>query len=292
MKRYLFVVNPISGGQDKTEVQEQIRSFCLDKGLDFEIWETKKSKSLDQLTQTVEAFTPDIVVACGGDGTVNLVGRVLMGKPIAMAIIPLGSANGMAAELDIPSEPDEALELLIRGRTKKLDVVGINGTYHSFHLSDMGFNATIVENFEKSNIRGQLAYLIFFVKSLFSDHTRTYEFSFPQGKKRLPAAMVVIANGRKYGFGAEVNPIGRPDDGIFEVCIFKKYPWYAFFGMFFRFITGRLRTARYYVVFNTTHLEVTVDRPVELQVDGESKEEITQLQAKILPEKLLTIVPQ
>lgn len=292
MKKCLFIVNPISGGFTKEGFLKEVSKFCQKEQLEYAIVETKRENNETRLREAIENFTPDTVAACGGDGTVNLVAQCIKGSEIPMAIIPLGSANGLASELNIPNDPLAALQLIHKGKTIKLDAIGINEKYFCLHLSDTGFNATIIDNFERSSWRGQFAYLIFFIKSLFSDHIRSYDFYFPDKALHLKAAMVVLANGRQYGFGAAVNPVGHPDDGKFEVCIFKKYPWYAFFGMLLRFLTGHLKTSNYYEVFSTQRVHISANNTVELQIDGEAMGPYREIDAIIQPQIISMIVPK
>lgn len=290
MERYLFVVNPISGGKDKTEFIKELEALCIAERLEYRVLQTQGDDDLERIAEQLKDFRPSVAVACGGDGTVSLLGQCLLHTDIPLGIIPLGSANGLATELNIPTGIQEALQVVRKGRQQLFDVLCINGEHHCLHLSDLGFNATIVNNFENSNLRGQMAYLLFFIKSLFYNYTRLYRFELPDQAFRRTAAMVVFANGRKYGIGAAVNPIGRPGDGRFEICIFKRYPWYAFFGMLFLFLTGRLRSSRYYRVLSTDRVKVTTRRPVELQVDGESLGQVTEVEVKVLPCVLQVLV--
>jgi YegS/Rv2252/BmrU family lipid kinase len=292
MKRYLFVVNPISGGRDKEVFLEELERLCRTQNMVYEVLKTRGDNDEERIEASIVSFQPNAVVACGGDGTINLVGRCLIGHPeLSLGIIPMGSANGLATELHIPEKLEDALNVLCQGNTLMLDAVQINEQYYCLHLSDLGFNANIVEQFEKSNLRGQLAYLLFFVKSLFTDHVRRYYFRFPEQGIQCTAAMVVLANGRLYGMGAEVNPKGRPGDGYFEVCIFRQYPWYAFFGILFRFLTGRLRASRYYELIRTQSVLISVHRPVELQVDGEALGSYQDVSAKVIPQALRVLCP-
>ncbi|PHN08500.1 diacylglycerol/lipid kinase family protein [Flavilitoribacter nigricans] len=291
MKKCLFIVNPISGGLSKKQFLLELENFCRSEQLEYGVIETANEGNDTRIQSAIKSFQPQVVVACGGDGTVNLVARNLLNTDMEMAIIPLGSANGLAGDLGIPSDNQKALQLLLSGKIRALDVIAINEDEYCLHLSDLGFNATIVENFNRSNLRGQLAYLLFFLKSLFTDHTRNYHFILPDQSFQKKAAMVVLANGSRYGFGAEVNPVGRPDDGHFELCVFSNYPWYAFFSVLFHFLTGQLKSSRYYEVFSTERLFIKADRPVELQVDGEPLGPFDEVNAILLPRRVNTLVP-
>src|SRR5207248_11105267 len=109
------------------------------------------------LKQWIEKVRPSVVVAVGGDGTVSLVAKQLLGTKIILAILPAGSANGMAKELNIPTNINDALAIILKGEQKCCDVIKIN-EHLCFHLSDIGLNAKMVKYFAEGNIRGLLGY--------------------------------------------------------------------------------------------------------------------------------------
>ena len=111
-------------------------------------------------------MTPQKIVAVGGDGTVSLVAKQLLGSSIPLAILPGGSANGMATELNIPKDPSSALDIIVDGKEKKCDVLKINENNICIHLSDLGLNARIVKYFDKNTMRGMWGYARMLIKIL------------------------------------------------------------------------------------------------------------------------------
>jgi diacylglycerol kinase family enzyme len=93
---------------------------------------------------------PDIAVAVGGDGTIKLIAESIMGTEIPLGILPGGSANGMAKELGVPTEPEAAMRLLVTGSLRTIHLVRVNG-HVCVHLSDIGYNADVVRRFEQQS---------------------------------------------------------------------------------------------------------------------------------------------
>lgn len=290
MNKILFVINPISGGRDKTGLCQEIDSFCKNNDIQTEIMETTGKNDLDRIDKKLEQTQPDTVVACGGDGTINLVAQALLKKNVTLGIIPLGSANGLATELLIPRDVKKALDIIKENNILSIDVIQINEKHISLHLSDVGFNAKLIKHFDQGRTRGKLGYVTHFFKTLHKKSPRRYLFNVHGNKFRRKAEMVVFANASRYGTGAVVNPEGVINDNKFEVCIFKPYPWYAIFRLTFDFFTGRMKKSPYVKIFSTTEITVKANRDVPLQIDGEVIGDFKTVHVKMLDKQLPIIV--
>ena len=137
--KLLFIINPTSGAA-KTDWPALIKKECDSKSLSFELFELPRDCEPDQLTEKIRKYKPSRVVAVGGDGTVNLLARSLLHLDIPLAILPAGSANGMAKEIGIPMDPEKAIAVCLEGHPKKIHLLEI-GDKLCIHLSDLGFNA-------------------------------------------------------------------------------------------------------------------------------------------------------
>ena len=292
MNKLLFVINPISGGIEKTNLRNDIEVFCKENRIIYDIHETTGEDDVNKVSHSVDHFHASTVVACGGDGTINMVAQAVISKNIKIAILPLGSANGLATELLIPNNLQRALEVILSGKTIDMDVVRINKDHISLHLSDVGFNAKLIKYFEDSGTRGKVSYAAHFFKVLFKPSAHRYKCICNGSQFRRKAEMVVFANASKYGTGAVVNPEGSLTDGQFEVCVFKRHPWYGVFRIAFDFFTGRLHNSPYVKIFSTKRIEVFVDTPVTLQVDGEVIDDFDHILAELDENKLSVIVPE
>ncbi len=290
MRTILFVINPISGGINKKTLRSDISSFFEPHDIRVEYIETTGENDKDKIAEKIEDVSPDEVVACGGDGTINMIASVLIRKDISMGILPLGSANGLATELGIPENIRTALRIIERGRKRELDVLLINEKYLSLHLSDLGFNAKLIKRFEQAGKRGKLGYARQFVRTLLTQESMRYYFMMDDQTFSRRAQMVTFANARKYGTGAVVNPDGQLDDGFFEVCIFRPYPWYALFGIMLRFFTGSLKKSKYVKIHSTNNVQVCSRKPETLQVDGEPVGEFNDVEVIIHPRKISILV--
>ena len=228
---YLFVVNPVSGDIDKQLILDFIDERAKAENFNYEIYKTVGENDEREILHLYELHHPEVVVAVGGDGTLMMLARLFREKDQQLALIPSGSANGMAVELDIPQVKglteaaqrenlEQCWELISRGRSKSIDLIRVNNRY-SLHLSDAGFNARIVKSYGEDDQRGLLAYAKQMLKEVPDQEQFKYRIETEKKTMKGEAYMVVVANARRYGTGAIINQKGRIDDGMVEICIVK-----------------------------------------------------------------------
>ena len=291
--KFLFVINPIAGGLDKSRYINKLDKIFELKQKQFTVLETTGGEEDPQKIEAAIAdYAPDVVVAVGGDGTCNLVARILYKKDVLFGIVPLGSANGLARELDIEENIDIATELLFTGIEKPLDAVIINKKHICLHLSDLGLNAKVVKRFEEEKRRGMIGYTRQFIREIRLSKPKKYGFELNGNSFRKKALMVVIANASKYGTGAIVNPIGKVDDGKFEICIVKPFPYYALFAITFHLFKGTIRTSRYVEIISTSSIRIHNLPKEVLQIDGEIQGYPKTVDVKIKQHAYRLIVPE
>jgi len=288
-RKILFVINPISGGKIKTDWETSIREFYSTRvasSIEFFVLDGQHDR--DSLCHWIDKVKPQKVVAVGGDGTVSIVARELVGTGIALGILPAGSANGMARELGIPLTPDEALEVIENGQIKDADVLKVNDEHICLHLSDIGLNAQLIKHFEEGKLRGKLGYATKVIKTLWTKKNMTVSIRIKDQEVTINAIMVVLANASKYGTGAVINPEGNLYDGKFEVVVMKRLAISELFKMWFRpqpFNPKKIR------LFPATSVVINTRSKVHFQVDGEYLGKVKRVEAQILAGQLKLIVP-
>lgn len=287
--KFLFVINPISGGRKKQNVESAIHEYfkSFPHQLEFFLMDGKNDAA--SLNHWINNWKPDRVIAVGGDGTVSLVAEQLLGTDVPIGILPVGSANGMAKELDITKNIKAALDVVVNGEIKKADIIRINKKHFCLHLSDIGLNAQIIKFFDDKNIRGFLGYGRALLKTLWNKE-RIHVSIDSNGKAiERNALMVVIANATKYGTGAVINPAGDIYDGLFEVVVVKKLAVAELVRML---VKARRFNAKNVEVFHTKHVSIETKHKAHFQIDGEYLGKINQLEAGIEPAQLTLLLPK
>lgn len=288
---FLFVVNPSSGNQWKNTIEKRISRFMKEQDLSWDILKTKGSGDSDRIDDAIEKLQPEAIVAVGGDGTLNLVATQLLHKNIPMGIIPAGSANGLAFDLDIPSDIEQALRKILKKNVEAIDVLLLNDTYYCLHLADAGLNANVVKRFEEEGSRGMYGYALQLVKELFSkkEYFR-FQMNNPPEAKEMKSEMLVISNAKSYGTGASINPEGKINDGKFELVTIKPFPWWHILRLLLSAFMGKLHKMQNVRTISTHEASVTFKEPVDLQIDGEVVEGLRNLKVKVLAGALKVIL--
>lgn len=283
-KKILFIANPASGLLNRTNIESDISDFSVKYKFKWEIYYTVKFGCQEKIQERIQNYKPDIVVAAGGDGTVNQVATELIGKRTELGIIPAGSANGLAYNLNIPTGFEEALQLILNSDSKPIDVIELNERNYCLHLGDIGINARIVKRFEQEGSKGLLGYGKQMIKELFSKRMIfSFNLESPELNRKHRAEMLVIANARSFGTGAIINPPGLLDDGEFEIIIIKPYPWWVHLHLLKMFFFGKLDNLKYINVIKTKRARIKLDKPQDIQIDGEIVKGVGALNIRIIP---------
>ena len=242
--------------------------------------------SIDHYIATLQ---PDRVVSVGGDGTVKMVAEILRDKQIPLGIIPAGSANGMAKELNIPVDIDVSLDIAVYGKPKAVDAICINDDELCIHLSDIGLNAMLVKYFEGSKKRGMWGYGRSLLRVMWTKPKMYATITTDKGTVKRKAFMVVLANARKYGTGGNINPDGDISDGYFEVVVLRRINLVE---VLKALLTERSFDPTKIEVFKTTRVHVKTTKKHYFQIDGEYRGRIREFKAEILPHALLLVLPE
>jgi len=287
--KILFVINPVSGGKEKHDWEASIREFFKDKPHTIDFYLLTGNNDKISIQHHIDRIQPDRVVAVGGDGTVKMLAAILKETPIALGILPAGSANGMATELKIPMQAEEALKIIVDGESRKLDLIKINEEEICLHLSDIGLNALLIKYFEGSKGRGMWGYGKAIFKVLWKKTLMYVTIKTDKEEIKRKAFMVVIANAQTYGTGAIINPIGKLDDGLFEIVVVRKLNLIELLKML---ITHKPFHPNRIEVFQTKTVEMHLKRKAYFQVDGEFLGKAVCVKARVLPQIVNIILPQ
>ncbi|MCG9791316.1 diacylglycerol/lipid kinase family protein [Flavobacterium algicola] len=284
----ILIVNPISGDIDKTDMVKTVSHFTTRKDKNFVLYETQGTNDIFNIKELFLKHTPERVLIAGGDGTIKLVAEALEQEDVIFGILPAGSANGLATDLGLPETVLECLEIAFKDNVLDIDMVLINGK-NSLHLSDIGLNAELIKNYEKSTVRGKLGYAIQAVNTLIEREDPFSAIIDANGKTiECEARMIVIANSQKYGTGIVINPNGLMTDGKFELIILKNLDLIVIG----QIIAGNtaIETQNLEII-STDCARIITNRPVNFQIDGEYCGTESTLNVKMATSKMKVAVP-
>jgi diacylglycerol kinase family enzyme len=289
----LVILNPAAGKKSSEVVNESLAKH-FDGVIEYEVYETTKSDKPGDIVRARLRDGFDLVVAAGGDGTVSAVADGLVGNAVPLGIIPVGTGNMLARELDLPIDIDKAVSLIASApHSRKIDAMKIDGLTRVLSAS-VGLSPLIIGGASRKgkNRFGNLAYYWSAARNACNIKRRYLEVEIDGSAQQFRAVEVIVANCGK--LFKKLDPLGpdiRLDDGHLDVWILSTksgldYPLYIY-GL----ITGRL--ARLRTNFFTVEKSVTIKcfNPLKVQADGELAGD-TPLSVELLPGALTVLVAE
>ena len=222
-KEYIiFIVNPISGTQGKDEIPHLIDELLDHDRFHHEVRLTEYAGHAAEMAREAAEQGADVVVAVGGDGTVNEVARSLVHTQSALGIIPCGSGNGLARHLCIPLDVRRAIQIINRCQIEQFDY-GIINDLPFFCTCGMGFDAFISLKFAEAGKRGPITYVENVLKEGLKYKPETYEVVDETGTTHHKAFLIACANASQYGNNAYIAPGATMKDGQMDVIIMEPF---------------------------------------------------------------------
>lgn len=284
-----FIVNPISGvGRQK--VIEKLIDEKLDRSLfDYEIAYTKAAKHAIELSKDAALRKVDIVVAVGGDGSVNEVSKGLINTATAIAIIPTGSGNGLARHLNIPLHLKKAMEVINAGKQTSIDTIQMNEETFA-NVAGVGFDAHIGWEFAKFGKRGFSSYVKVIIRELPRYKAQDFELII-DGKSTIKNAYLMsFANGSQWGNNAYIAPTADVSDGLMDIAILKDFNFMNAIAIGYRMFNKSLDKSSFMEVIKTKEVLVK-QKGIIAHIDGEPIEVGNEIRIKVNPLSLKVIVP-
>jgi len=287
--KILFIVNPISGGNEKKDLEADIKKLLHESSYDLDFFTQTGENDKPAIQERIAKFNPGKVVAIGGDGSVKMVAEIIKESPLILGIIPAGSANGLAKELGIPTDVAEAIKIITDGEKGCLDAIRINEEELCFHLSDIGLNALLVKYFEESKVRGMWGYGRSLLKMLWNKRKMRVTIKTDTETVKRKAYMVALANAEKYGTGAVINPHGDVADGQFEIVVVRKIDVIQ---VFKAVMAHKNFDSEKIEVFKAKNVVLTFQQKAHFQIDGEYRGKIASVKARVLPKIVNIMLPK
>lgn len=270
------VINPIAGpGRARTlDACAALAREALGRvGFGVDVRITKVPEDAQTFAMAAVNDGHDLVVAWGGDGTVNGVGAALAGTRVAMAIIPGGSGNGLARDLGVPLDAAAAFAVAAAGGTRSIDAGDLNGSLF-FNVAGIGLDANIARRLAAPGARrGLLGYLVATLNELPGYVARHYTITVPDGGPPIVSAalFIAMANSRQYGNGAQIAPHARLDDGALDVVVIRPQSVFSIASRVPAFFRGTLHADDKVLMKTAASAHISSDHPIGFHVDGEPR---------------------
>ncbi|RRJ96189.1 diacylglycerol kinase family lipid kinase [Opitutaceae bacterium TAV4] len=278
--KFRFILNPRSGahrsGEDVTRI---IHDFIARHALDATLVLTERPHHATELARQSLADGCELIVAIGGDGTLNEIAAALIGTPATLGIIPRGSGNGLVRHLGLPRAPDAALAGLLTGRPRAIDTGLVNGRHPFLNVVGLGFDVEISSRFNRLTRRGLAGYVRTVCGALLSYRKKNYRVTVhPEGTDNsspvtheLPAFIMAAANSSQYGNEFHIAPGADVDDGLLMLTAIRRVHPLNALPLALRMRCGTLRASRNVLQLTGAHftVESTDGVPLVCHTDGE-----------------------
>jgi len=300
MKKACFIFNPRSGGNTRnTRVIERARRFIAEQNaagaLDARLVSTERPHHATELAREAVAGGCALIVAIGGDGTINETATALVHAPapVALGLIPCGSGNGLGRHLGITRPDARAFHTLLHGKPRLIDTARAN-EHPFFNVMGLGFDAEISARFRALKKRGFPAY-VRIILSEFGKFSPVTCRIFTEAGTPVPietrAFIVAVANSDQYGNNGYIAPAARIDDGLLDLTLIRRANWLTALPLALRLLTRRLHGSPDVAHMRAPRFVIERDAPGLIHTDGEPRQTAPTVEVSILPHSLRVMVP-
>ncbi|MBN1340334.1 MAG: diacylglycerol kinase family lipid kinase [Bacteroidales bacterium] len=285
----VFIINPLAGGKDKSDLIRMIRAEFDPAKYNVRIEQTKYPGHSKEICMDIPEKS--IVVAVGGDGTVNETVAGIAGRDITMGIIPVGSGNGLARHLRIPVNPEKALQVIKAGKNMKIDTGLINGIPF-VNIAGVGFDGRMARRFAQGKTRGFWGYLLNFIREFPGYKPKNYMLEIHGERRKVKALFIAFANSDQFGYNTTIAPDADISDGLLDVCIVRK-PFFlelpVIAGLLFWHVATRSIPKVTFI--KASEVQITMNKKRYCNIDGEAVKLGKVILVKVRPSSLKVLAP-
>ncbi|KAA5537020.1 diacylglycerol kinase family lipid kinase [Taibaiella lutea] len=290
MKKILFIINPKSG-MDRVKALKSLIDQNLDHSIfEYKIAHTEYAKHGTEIARQGAADGFHIIVAVGGDGSVNDVIAGLHNTNAALAIIPKGSGNGLARSMKIPLDSAKAIQLINKEKKITIDLGKADGKIFVSNAG-VGFDALVARKFAKSNRRGMAIYSWIVTKYLWMYKEKVWQIEVDGTPIKEKAFILTVANAAQFGYNFKIAPHADLQDGLFDIVIIKKYPKILGAVIAIRAFNGSILKSKYVLHFKGRSITIRHPELSLLQMDGDVYKCGTEVKIEMQPASLHVIIP-
>lgn len=288
-KKAVFVINLNSGTSSKAAIPGLIENTIDKEKFDYEIVVTQYAGHASEIASRAKDEGKDIVVAVGGDGTVNEVARAIVHSGTALGIIPCGSGNGLARHLLLPMNVKKAIEVLNECEIRALDYGIING-YPFFCTCGMGFDAFVSQKFAEAGKRGPITYVENVLREGLKYKPETYILQDENGTIKHKAFLISCANASQYGNNAYIAPQASMSDGLMDVIIMEPFDVFEAPQISIDMFNKTLDKSSKIKTFKCRKLHIHRSKPGAIHYDGDPAMTGEDIDVELVPNGINIVV--
>jgi YegS/Rv2252/BmrU family lipid kinase len=297
-RRLLFVINPIAGTRSKAGLQQYLHHRAGQAGCTYKILYSHRHTDAAAIASAATEWQATDVIACGGDGTVNMVAGAVCNTNMRLGIIAVGSGNGLARTAGIPLKPSAAFDVILLNKVVAADSFWVNEKFACM-LSGMGLDAAVASSFGNSGQRG----LVNYVRQTFRQFWKAKPYAFALEMDELTlhtqAFFISVANSNQYGNNVKIAPMASISDGLLDIIIAQKMPRLALLFAVLYQLSGNNRLQRLsgtmkqagVLYYQSRSLRVKNLAMAPLHIDGDPVVTAGEVAFRINPASVQLLVP-
>ena len=283
-----FIVNPISGTGKQKNINQLIDKFIDKEKFEYDISFTERHLHAKEIAKQAVKDNYELLIAVGGDGTVNEISSELIGTDVSLGIIPTGSGNGFAFHFGIDKKIKNAILQINKSKVKIVDSCNANGI--SFvNISGIGFDAHIANLFTNKTERGFSNYIKLIYKEL-KYQARDYTIKYDGKTENINALLISFANATQYGNNFQISPNSKIDDGLIDFVILKDIPRWKVPQILLKIAKGTSYLSKYIRIIQSDKMTIISNENV-IHLDGEPTKINGELTIKVNPKSLKIFAP-
>ncbi len=274
---YYFIVNKTAGNGKGLRVWETMETLLKNRVVSYNVSFTEHTGHAGELMEQIDENRLTAVVVVGGDGTIHEVVNGLVGKKVALGIVPAGSGNDLARSLGVPFDSIGALDRILAGGVRSIDVPKVGEEYF-ISIAGLGFDGKVAQVTNKSRMKrflnkvglGGLSYVINIFNVLFTYKPLKVAITVDGEMNEYEDVwLVAVANLPYYGGGIMICPDARADDGLLDVCVVSGIGRWELLLVFPLAFKGKHVNHRHVTMLRGLSVQVTPENPLIMQCDGE-----------------------
>ncbi|ETZ24391.1 diacylglycerol kinase family protein [Pedobacter sp. V48] len=286
----LFIINPISGGKDKLKIPALIDAHLDRAKFSPNFSFTEYVGHASEIAEEAANKNFDVIVAVGGDGTINEIATKVMQQHKVLGIIPFGSGNGLARFLKIPMNTVAAIKVINNFNVELIDTAKFNDKSF-FNMAGMGFDAHISSVFAGNKSRGLTGYLKLGLTEVLNYKPQIYRLNIDGVDYERKAFVISIANSSQYGNNAHIAPKASVIDGLLDVCVVKEFPMYKLPILAYEMLSARTDRSKIVEIIKGKNIRITRSQDDAIHIDGEPFFMGKEIEVSIVPLSLNIVMP-